>query len=100
MDIIRQFFRWIWRNMGTILTAFALAIAVWVSAVVAADPVIYAGGGGFTQVRGGWHRFHAASHLRGGIPRGGNLLYLTGNVRWRQFRDMRVRCHAGPVWFF
>lgn len=30
--------RYLWRNLGTILTAFALAIAVWVSAVLAEDP--------------------------------------------------------------
>lgn len=30
--------RYLWRNLGTILTAFALSIAVWVSAVLAEDP--------------------------------------------------------------
>src|SRR3990172_3718749 len=30
--------RAIWRNLGTVLLAFGMALAVWVSAVVAADP--------------------------------------------------------------
>jgi hypothetical protein len=30
--------RWLAKNFGTILTAFILAIIVWVSAVIASDP--------------------------------------------------------------
>ena len=30
--------RWLGRNLSTLLLAFVLAVAVWVSAVVAADP--------------------------------------------------------------
>ena len=30
--------RWIGRNLGTLILAFVLAVVVWVSAVVAADP--------------------------------------------------------------
>ncbi len=32
------FVRWLWRNLGALLTAVALAVVVWVSAVINADP--------------------------------------------------------------
>jgi YbbR domain-containing protein len=33
-----KFLRWLARNFGTLLTAFVLAVIVWVSAVIASDP--------------------------------------------------------------
>jgi YbbR domain-containing protein len=36
--MLRPLLRFIWTNLGTLLLAFALAFAVWISAVVAADP--------------------------------------------------------------
>ena len=30
--------RWLAKNFGTLLTAFILAVIVWVSAVIASDP--------------------------------------------------------------
>lgn len=33
-----RFFRWLTRNLGSLLLAFIIAVVVWVSAVVAADP--------------------------------------------------------------
>ncbi len=30
--------RFIWKNKGTVLLAFVLAVAVWISAVIASDP--------------------------------------------------------------
>jgi YbbR domain-containing protein len=38
--VIPSFFRWLGRNLGTLLLAFALALVVWVSSVIAADPNI------------------------------------------------------------
>ncbi|MDX1437973.1 MAG: CdaR family protein [Anaerolineales bacterium] len=38
--MISSAFRWLGRNLGTLLLAFALATVVWVSSVVAADPNI------------------------------------------------------------
>jgi YbbR domain-containing protein len=38
--MISSFFRWLGRNLGTLLLAFALALVVWVSSVVAEDPNI------------------------------------------------------------
>lgn len=36
--VLRRILRALWNNIGTLLLAFALAFAVWISAVVAADP--------------------------------------------------------------
>jgi len=36
--MITSFFRFLWRNIGTLLLAFLLAVVVWVSAVITADP--------------------------------------------------------------
>lgn len=36
--MIASFFQFLWRNIGTLILAFLLAIVVWVSAVITADP--------------------------------------------------------------
>ena len=36
--VMRRLLRSLWENIGTLLLALALAFAVWISAVVAADP--------------------------------------------------------------
>jgi YbbR domain-containing protein len=38
--MISSFFHWLGRNLGTLLLAFALALVVWVSSVISADPNI------------------------------------------------------------
>ena len=36
--MVVRFLRWLGKNLGTLLVAFLLALAVWVSAVLSADP--------------------------------------------------------------
>jgi prepilin-type processing-associated H-X9-DG protein len=52
----------------------------------------------WTDVPGGFHIHHLSAHLRGGIPYGGNLLFLDGHVQWRRFDDMLCRTYnyGGP----
>ncbi len=68
---------------------------------------VYAGGGTFTDVIGGWVEPHRTSHLQnwgaaqggkasnGALPAGGNLLFLDGHITWQKFSAMRIRTPAG-----
>ena len=38
---------------------------------------------------------HQSSHLKGGLPEGGNEGYKDGHVKWVKFKDMVVRTRAG-----
>jgi prepilin-type N-terminal cleavage/methylation domain-containing protein/prepilin-type processing-associated H-X9-DG protein len=59
------------------------------------------GGRNFTHVYGGWSKPHSTAHLAsGGLPAGGNLLFLDGHVEWRKFQAMRVRTDGSVPHFW
>jgi len=45
----------------------------------------------FTQVAGGFYLNHLSPHLKGKLPRGGNVGFKDGHVEWRKFQDMDER---------
>jgi prepilin-type processing-associated H-X9-DG protein len=59
----------------------------------------------YTGIAGGYNApgfpGHQTSHLRMGMPDGGNLGMLDGHVEWRQFQDMTPRTTGGsPVFWW
>jgi prepilin-type processing-associated H-X9-DG protein len=53
----------------------------------------------FTNVRGGWSQAHWSNHAKGNKAVGGNILFLDGHVRWRNFSEMKVRSPSPTQWF-
>lgn len=55
----------------------------------------------FVKVEGGiwgqWQVYDRTNHVRrGGVPDGGNVLYLDGHLQWRPFSEMRMRWEVPP----
>ena len=68
-----------------------------------ADVVIsHPGTGLFYGIQGGLGQAcpHRANHLEaGGIPAGGNTLFLDGHVRWRRHEQQEIRATPPDHWF-
>ena len=86
-------------RMNTTLTNVA-------NAVIVADATIsqgaktgaggvYTSGGNFTRIIGGWDKPHRTSHVEGGLPAGGELLFLDGHITWQKWPGMRLRTTSG-----
>jgi prepilin-type processing-associated H-X9-DG protein len=43
---------------------------------------------------------HTSAHLKGVIPRGGNVGFKDGHVEWRDFADMQEVTVAGPPFWW
>lgn len=56
--------------------------------------------GGWDNVSGNYYDKHAAPHLAGRIPAGGNVLALDGHVEWKKFANMRVRTLGVPAFWW
>jgi len=54
----------------------------------------------YTDITGGFAKPHMTSHLRGRMPRGGNLGMMDGHVEWRKFERMVPRSTGGPVFWW
>ena len=54
----------------------------------------------YTDVTGGFYMHHTSAHLKGVIPRGGNVGFKDGHVEWRDFADMQVVTVAGPPFWW
>lgn len=55
---------------------------------------------GYTDIVGGFYKDHTSAHLKGVIPRGGNVGFKDGHVEWRDFADMQEVTVAGqPFWW-
>jgi prepilin-type N-terminal cleavage/methylation domain-containing protein/prepilin-type processing-associated H-X9-DG protein len=54
-------------------------------------------------VRGGYPKPHTTAHMKGRVPRGGNMGMLDGHVEWRRFTDTkfvaRTRSGAPTFWW-
>ena len=55
---------------------------------------------GYTDVVGGFYMHHTSAHLKGVIPRGGNVGFKDGHVEWRDFADMQEVTVAGPPFWW
>ncbi len=54
----------------------------------------------YTDVTGGFYMHHTSAHLKGVVPRGGNVGFKDGHVEWRDFADMQEVTVAGqPFWW-
>lgn len=60
-----------------------------------------ANGNDFSRIMGGSPVPHRSAHLSGSTlaPTGGNVLFLDGHVRWRDFRDMQLRYWGPNHWY-
>ncbi len=56
-------------------------------------------GRNFTEVWGGWNRPHRTSHLDDYKPAGGNILFLDGHAKWRNFEEMEIRLDPPEQWW-
>jgi prepilin-type N-terminal cleavage/methylation domain-containing protein len=54
----------------------------------------------YTDVAGGFYLHHTSAHLKGVLPRGGNIGFKDGHVQWRNFSDMQVVTDAGNVFWW
>ena len=54
----------------------------------------------YTDVVGGYYLHHTSAHLKGVIPRGGNVGFKDGHVAWRNFADMQEVTVAGPPFWW
>lgn len=54
----------------------------------------------YNDVQGGFYMHHTSAHLKGALPRGGNIGFKDGHVQWRNFSDMQVVTDAGPVFWW
>jgi prepilin-type N-terminal cleavage/methylation domain-containing protein len=69
--------------------------------VLAADVQLTFGGSDYTKrysynwnnIKGGFHIAHMSAHLKGSVPRGGNLLMLDSHAEWRKFDEMQCRTY-------
>jgi len=55
---------------------------------------------GYTDVMGGFYLHHTSAHLKGAVPRGGNVGFKDGHVQWRNFSDMQVVTASGLVFWW
>ncbi len=55
----------------------------------------YTGGYNYTTIFGSYPKPHLTAHLKGNVPRGGNVAFVDGHVQWRKFEDMTVRGYGG-----
>jgi prepilin-type N-terminal cleavage/methylation domain-containing protein/prepilin-type processing-associated H-X9-DG protein len=46
----------------------------------------------YEGARGGHAERHRTAHMKGGLPSGGNVLYLDGHVSWKNWSDMKLQC--------
>jgi prepilin-type N-terminal cleavage/methylation domain-containing protein/prepilin-type processing-associated H-X9-DG protein len=69
--------------------------------VLAVDGVLSAGAN-FTNVPGGSLTDvpHRSNHMDGLRPAGGNVLYLDGHVKWKEFRSMEIKTVGLPSFWF
>jgi prepilin-type N-terminal cleavage/methylation domain-containing protein len=54
----------------------------------------------YTDVVGGYYLNHTSAHLKGVLPRGGNVGFKDGHVEWRDFADMKEVTVAGPAFWW
>ncbi len=55
----------------------------------------------WTAVVGGFYKPHTTAHMKGGLPRGGNMGMLDGHGEWRRFEVMNPRTTGGsPVFWW
>jgi prepilin-type N-terminal cleavage/methylation domain-containing protein/prepilin-type processing-associated H-X9-DG protein len=54
----------------------------------------------WSAVQGGYPKPHTTSHLKGKMPRGGNVGMVDGHVEWRKFEKMAPRTDPGPPIFW
>jgi hypothetical protein len=54
----------------------------------------------WTAIQGGYPKPHTTAHLKGRIPRGGNLGMLDGHAEWRRFDKMAARTTGGSPTFW
>lgn len=54
--------------------------------------------GNFRRLQGRW--LDRSSHVKGRQPLGGNILFLDGHARWREFNRMKPRIHGDVLWHF
>ncbi|HOD83253.1 MAG: hypothetical protein BWX88_01137 [Planctomycetes bacterium ADurb.Bin126] len=53
----------------------------------------------FGYTKGGSTQPHRTSHMDGGNPAGGSIMFLDGHVSWRDFQDMRKRAFGPEHWW-
>lgn len=56
----------------------------------------------FTRVYSSVIKYHSTSHLNGSRPAGGNIMFLDCHMKWRPFREMRIRTDSSlptRFWF-
>ena len=54
----------------------------------------------YTDIPGGFYMDHTSAHLKGTIPRGGNVGFKDGHAQWRNFADMQEVTVAGPPFWW
>jgi prepilin-type N-terminal cleavage/methylation domain-containing protein/prepilin-type processing-associated H-X9-DG protein len=54
--------------------------------------------GNFLHLQGKW--LDRSSHVKGRQPLGGNIVFLDGHARWREFRQMKPRIRGDTLWHF
>ena len=54
----------------------------------------------YTDIVGGFYKDHTSAHLKGVVPRGGNVGFKDGHVQWRDFADMQEVTVAGPPFWW
>lgn len=54
----------------------------------------------YTDITGGFYMHHTSAHLKGTVPRGGNVGFKDGHVAWRDFGDMQEVTVAGPPFWW
>jgi prepilin-type N-terminal cleavage/methylation domain-containing protein len=54
----------------------------------------------YTTVPGGFYLPHLSPHVKGTIPRGGNVGFKDGHAQWRKFDDMNQRATSGQSFWW
>jgi hypothetical protein len=57
-------------------------------------------GNNYVNVQGGFYINSVSAHLKGLIPRGGNVGYKDGHAEWRKFNVMVPRTTGGKVFWW
>jgi prepilin-type N-terminal cleavage/methylation domain-containing protein len=74
---------------GITLTESSLADRVLIADVIISGGTTYPATGNepFQGIMGGFYKSHLSAHLNRGVPRGANIAYKDGHVRWKKFNS-------------